>query len=515
MAKEKTSDKPAPRLSWGWLAVAWVIFAFAVFASRDFLAMYVGYAKMMEGMTPGARFFRDFMVGFSALTGILIAAWRTSALDSQSKTSEKRLLNERFATAAGLMAKEFAGKMPGVTVIVNKEAANTESTKEKSGETGEFQPRHATAARISGIYVMGDLAIKAPKDFAEQVVKSLIAYIKDNAAETAKKPPQTEPEELPPELRREWFMLGEDVKSAFAVLFRILNDKKVRAEIDGDILDFSYQNFKQLGFNDKHVKIGHYKNWSGTNFRGALFVEAAFHKGVLLEDTDFYGAVLRDAALVEANLSYAVLQTAGFKGADLRGAILRHAHWGGAIFEDAKMHGSILSDSYGQELEEYRYYDDGRSDLRGANLQGADLVSAKLRKANMMRTDLRGANLYDADLRGVDLSRTKFGATNMTGVKIDSAFFGEGAKRAMAGKIWYAPEDEWAQGITENAHNPTWDLDLYDDDYAIVGVVRNFAGESDPKFGGENIRRQVRKLLDGGKLSPECAAKVRGYLEKT
>lgn len=513
MAKEKTSDKPATRLSWGEIAAIGVIVALVVFAFRDFLAECVGYAATIEGgMNRGARFFRDLMVALAAVIGITIAARRTSALDRQSKTSEKRLLNERFATAAELMAKEFAGKVPGVTVIVNDK---TENAEKKEEETGAFQPRHATAARISGIYAMGELAIQAPKDFAEQVVKSLIAYIKDNATETAKKPSQTEPEDLPDELRREWFMLGEDVKSAFAVLFRILNDKRAKAEIDGDILDFSYQNFMKLDFSKTQVNIGHYKNWAGTNFRGALFIDAVFHKGVLLENADFYNAVLGGAKLIEADLSYATLQRAKLRRADLRGADMRHAHWGGAFLEEAKMHGSILSDSYGQELENYYYYDEGKSNLRGANLQGAELESAKLRGSNMRRVDLRGAYLHGADLRGADLSGAKFGATDMTGVMIDSDSLTGSVKKAMDGNIWYAPDDEWAQGIAENAHNPTWDLELYGDDYAIVGIVRNFAGKIDSKFGGENLQRQARILLDGGKLSPECAAKMRGYLEKT
>ena len=45
------------------------------------------------------------------------------------------------------------------------------------------------------------------------------------------------------------------------------------------------------------------------------------------------------------------------------------------------------------------------ADLRGADLQGADLRDANLRGADLREADLRDADLWGADLRGADLQR--------------------------------------------------------------------------------------------------------------
>ncbi|WP_078857165.1 pentapeptide repeat-containing protein [Streptomyces sp. NBRC 109706] len=49
-----------------------------------------------------------------------------------------------------------------------------------------------------------------------------------------------------------------------------------------------------------------------------------------------------------------------------------------------------------------------RADLRGANLRGALLIAADLREADLGRADLIGADLRDADLRGARLADALF-----------------------------------------------------------------------------------------------------------
>lgn len=484
-----------------------------VFMCKHGIAEWAGYgARLPKGskeMSPGAQFFRDFMVLVIAVVGIVLAIVRAINLDSQAETArsqfelansqfqhqtdaatkqfnqaESRMLDGRFSTAAELMAKEFAGKP-------------------------------AIAARVSGINIMDEVANAAPDIFLTQTVKAMVAYIKDNAAETAKKPLQIEPENKFQELTKELlldvgtFALGEDVKSAFAVLHRILSDKEVRGKMNKDVLDLSGQHFRKLDFG--RAQIEHYTNWSGTNLQGARLYKATFHKGVRLINTDFSNAVLSSAGLTEAKLTLANMRETHLDKADLRGAVMHCAILRGAHLQEAKMHGSDLSHLHplmtGKEAND--------SDFSKANLRGAKLESANLRGADMTGADLRGADLRGADLRGADLSDAKFGATNMTGVEIDSASLTDSVKEAMSEEIWYALEDKWAQGIAEHTHNPTWDLELRNDDdyYALAGIVRNFVVEIDPKFGGKTLRGQVRKLLDEGKLPPEHAARVRGYLE--
>lgn len=492
MAKEKTSDKPAARLPWGWIAVAWVILAFAVFASRDFLAMYVGYAKMMEGMTPGARFFRDFMVGLSALTGIAIAAWRTSALDRQSitaaenaktaaeqaktatgqfKLAESRLLNDQFVVAAGLVDKETSGR----------------------------KPRPAITARINGIRIMAGLAMKKPEEFAEQVVTSLISYIKNNVQITAV--PRGEDDAR---------LLGEDVKAAFVALHQILSENNT-PKMPGYILDFSYQNFSGLTLDATEVNLRHYKKWKYTNFEKASLRHANLENADMFcanfNDAQLYcakmegarlclsklnSALLNRTILMGADLDNAKMRRAGMRGADLRHADMRHADLSGARFFGANLDSANLA----------------YAKLADANFIGANLQSAQLRHADMQNTCLLWT-ILNADLRGVDLSGAEFGATYMPKAVIDDDGLSADVAMAMMNSIWHYGAS-WAKSISECPHNNDWRLRQCKDGYALAGVFRNFANargqRNVPEWihgAGEeshNLRLQARKLLDKGEL---------------
>ena len=63
----------------------------------------------------------------------------------------------------------------------------------------------------------------------------------------------------------------------------------------------------------------------------------------------------------------------------------------------------------------------GKSNLRGADLYGADLRGANLRGADLYGADLRGANLYGADLRGADLREANLYGANLYGANLDGA----------------------------------------------------------------------------------------------
>ena len=61
------------------------------------------------------------------------------------------------------------------------------------------------------------------------------------------------------------------------------------------------------------------------------------------------------------------------------------------------------------------------ANLRGANLEGADLHGANLRGANLEGADLHGANLEGADLVGADLRRANLYAANLTRANLKDA----------------------------------------------------------------------------------------------
>lgn len=429
MAKEKTSDKPVTRLSWGEIAAIWVMVALVVFAFRDFLAECVGYAATIEGgMNRGARFFRDFMLGFSALTGIVIATWRTAAFDRQSKTAADelqltrvRLLDDRFAFAAELMMKTVEN-IPAIT------------------------------ERVSGIHIMGELAFKNPTDFAERVVKSLIAYIGDNAQRTAMPPKEGGGIPVKPRI------LGADVMSAFRVLNGMLIDTVIREKIADHILDFSYRDFSGLNLNLEHVSLHHYKRWIGADFRGADLRKAHFINEAILRGAKFQGAKLQGAHFLDVNLRDARLNT------DLSHAFINNA------------------------------------DLSGADLRGARLVGTYMGEAILSCVQAQGAILHATFGTGTTLDAF-YGATVMTDAHIQVSL-SDSVKQSMEGQIWHL-EDNWAEGIAEYPQTPELQLKQWDC-YALAGVVRNLE-QFDYLDGASDILKQARELLrEEGKIPGEC-----------
>lgn len=55
------------------------------------------------------------------------------------------------------------------------------------------------------------------------------------------------------------------------------------------------------------------------------------------------------------------------------------------------------------------------TDLRGADLRGADLRDANLKRANLMYANLRGADLRDANLKGIDFRSADLTDASLSG----------------------------------------------------------------------------------------------------
>lgn len=275
-----------------------------VFIYSDHIAEWAGYGDMEAedgAISSGARLFRDAVVLVVALFGIGLAIARALNLDRQAKTGEERLLRERFATAAELMTKEIAGNP-------------------------------AISARVSGMYIMEELAIAYPGRFLVSILKTLAAYIKDNAQITAT-PPLVKG--LIPDMPR---LLGEDVITAFSVINR-LYEKNEQGDIPKaffpPILDFSRVDFSHLDFSRTYGL--RWFRLAGANFSGAN-----------LHDVNLRKATLEGATLHGANLSYALLCGAFMYGAQLQGATLIGTHlqkpaaeWQRADLSWARIHGFL------------------------------------------------------------------------------------------------------------------------------------------------------------------------------
>jgi hypothetical protein len=87
-------------------------------------------------------------------------------------------------------------------------------------------------------------------------------------------------------------------------------------------------------------------------------------------------------------------------GADLRGANLNNANMCGAYLRGADLY---------------------NANMRGADLLGADLSGANMRGAGLSGIDLRGADLSNANMCGADLSYADLGGANLRGADLRGA----------------------------------------------------------------------------------------------
>ncbi len=72
-------------------------------------------------------------------------------------------------------------------------------------------------------------------------------------------------------------------------------------------------------------------------------------------------------------------------------------------------------------VQNYEVFKDRNINLRGAFLRGADLVGARLHKANLERADLRGTNLVYARLHKANLERADLQGANLTYTRLRKA----------------------------------------------------------------------------------------------
>ena len=339
---------------WRWIVGALALtLAISVFLCRDWLAMYLGYEK--TELSPGVQFLRDLFIGIAAILGIVMAGWRNFALDRQSKAAlEQAKIGNRQADAAYEQAnaskeqtqhdrdridgEQFLGAVKLLAKI------NTEN-------------KPAIDTRIGGIYSLQTLANNRVVEYGAQVVKTLIAYIKQNAQLTAQ--PLLKEDETPQNPRalgedvkttfnalQQLFTtrenktpqkaraLGEDVKTAFNVLQQLLtarekdyakwNKQHDKIKLLDQDLSFSYQDFSRLDLSAGQVDgLNHYI-WSFANLQYADLAKAQL-QGANLSRTQLQGANLWRAQLQGANLSRTKLQGANFLEAQLQYADLSWA----------------------------------------------------------------------------------------------------------------------------------------------------------------------------------------------
>ena len=119
---------------------------------------------------------------------------------------------------------------------------------------------------------------------------------------------------------------------------------------------------------------------------------------------------------VRANLRYLNAPNLLFRNLDLQGTDLRSANLQGADLSDADLQGTDLRSAnlQGADLSDA---DLQETDLRSANLQGADLSDADLQGTDLRSANLQGADLSDADLQDADLRAAYLKGTDLISAK--------------------------------------------------------------------------------------------------
>ena len=282
----------------------WIGIAFAV------LMLALAVAVIDELFDGKSEVFRNWMLGIAPIGAGVFWYLRNQVLkqqadagdrqaaagDRQVETDQIRLTDERFSDAVKLLSQNDENGKPAI------------------------------AARIGGIFVLQKLAKNFDSEYFAQVVKTLVAYIKENIQLTAK-PPLVE-NKTPEEARS----LGEDVKAAFGVLNKLLGTHKQETMeqfgLSTDDFNFPRHDFSWLFLSpDRNINFCNY----------------------VLVSIDMRGAILVNLDFRGAGLSRAKLRESFFRGADLQGARLDYAELQGADLSDAKLLYADFSDA---ELDE-------------------------------------------------------------------------------------------------------------------------------------------------------------------
>ena len=429
------------------LALFFITLAGFHFGYADKLADFFGHEKT-DGLSAGGHFARNLGFALLALGGIAMAAWRnremsrqaeaaltqSRASEEQAKVAQKQIENEsrriageRFSDAVKMLAQNNEGSKPAI------------------------------AARVGGIYALQSLANNYIPQYAAQVVKTLVAYVRENVQLTKI-----------PHKNLEMNFLGEDVKTAFAVLAQLLDERdkspEKKFELSDNDLDFSECDFSRLFLNCNQVNgLRHYK-WQRVDLRGSDLRGADFRKARM------YGAQLQGATLCGANLEGAHLHNADLRGANLR------------------------------VEREYKKFE--RTNLRDADLRGADLRGAAFPNADLSRASVSAVKLQDTDLRGATLS--------------DAGIWPE----LSSDQIWHSDDQPELEGVEsiEVSSDRVWNLKPYRDClYVLTGVLNNYriiCGRGFNIVFSRGLLKAARKLLDDNQLPKEFPENWRKWLEE-
>ncbi|MBC6444978.1 MAG: pentapeptide repeat-containing protein [Alphaproteobacteria bacterium GM202ARS2] len=265
-----------------------------VFSYHTSVPSWLGYDEGVK-IKDKIDLLASILVGWGALFGIGIAAWRNSELNRQATAalqqaiaSEKQQASEQLIEAVKLLARDGIKGTPSIE------------------------------ARIGALYNLEALTHTHPKDYGAQVMKTIAAYICENAQKTARDQPNE------PDKRKKPSPLGKDVQTAFAVLKKLYDTYAHTLIQQGKLRRFTYMPLTHIPL----MWIIDDIDFSVADFRKLNFIEVEWIDRPMLKGANFQGAFLtlaqlKGACLWKTQLQHADLRLTQLQGADLEGANLK------------------------------------------------------------------------------------------------------------------------------------------------------------------------------------------------
>lgn len=296
----------------------------------------------------------------------------------------------------------------------------------------------AIEIRLGGIYALERIASESDKDYWP-IMEILTAYVRKNSSVDL-----TENKNVT--------LLAIDIQANESKQNEVLEIKKIALDIQAvlTVLGRREKSFNDGESNRLNLSRSRLQaaDLEGAHLEGAHLMETHLEGANLarayLERTDLVGSYLVGADLVMTHLEGADLRWAHLEGADLGGAYLK-----GADLEEAHLEGAYLirtnlievnfkgANLGKMEFEDVKSYevfaneaddvrliyagdktddkDFSKTELKGANLAGANLTMADLTGATLIETNLAWADLAEVNFTEAKLERANLaGAKNLT-----------------------------------------------------------------------------------------------------
>ena len=322
------------------------------------LALLIMFWEWLSAGESGSTTIRNLALVLAGVVALPLALWRSIVADSQAKTAQRGLLNERYQKGAEMLGSEVL------------------------------------SVRLARIYALQNLATEHPKEYHTQIMRLFCAFVRLPTRDRSLESGQAE---IQPGT-----LLGirQDVESIIEAIgsrdrARIATERV--AELRLGLRGADLSGAQILGA-DLAQSMFQHANLSGARLVNVDLTEASLVDADLSR-AQFYDVNLTGTNLWSANPSGAMLQDVQMARMNLHNVNLTGANLGRANLSEGILQDATVAKAW---LE--------RANLAGANFQGADLSQAWL-----MRADLFGADFLDANLTGANMSEA-----NLSGVQFSN-----------------------------------------------------------------------------------------------